>query len=107
MSAWRAIAHAGLTGELYLDSRECKAWACRWVRACHIYRLFRENPQHPSLQFTRVHGRDPIYSLQKTTVTVEPVAMRKRLCGGTLGRYPRARGLNASALGRVQDGAEA
>ena len=26
------------------------------------YRLFRENPGHPSLHFKKVHDRDPIYS---------------------------------------------
>ena len=26
------------------------------------YRLFRENPRHPSLQFKKVHERDPIYA---------------------------------------------
>ncbi len=26
------------------------------------YRLFRENPQHPSLQFKKVHDHEPIYS---------------------------------------------
>jgi len=28
------------------------------------YRLFQENPQHPSLQFKRVHDREPIYSVR-------------------------------------------
>ncbi len=26
------------------------------------YRLFRDNPRHPSLQFKRVHDREPVYS---------------------------------------------
>jgi hypothetical protein len=26
------------------------------------YRLFRENPAHPSLHFKKVHDRDPVYS---------------------------------------------
>ena len=30
------------------------------------YRLFRENPGHPSLHFKRVHDRDPIYSVRVT-----------------------------------------
>jgi len=30
------------------------------------YRLFRDNPQHPSLQFKRVHDREPIYSVRVT-----------------------------------------
>ena len=30
------------------------------------YRLFLENPQHPSLHFKKVHGRDPIYSVRVT-----------------------------------------
>ena len=28
------------------------------------YRLFRENPRHPSLQFKRVHDVEPIYSVR-------------------------------------------
>lgn len=34
--------------------------------ARRAYRLFRENPRHPGLQFKRVHGRDPIYSVRVT-----------------------------------------
>ena len=30
------------------------------------YRLFRENARHPSLQFKKVHDRDPIYSVRVT-----------------------------------------
>ena len=30
------------------------------------YRLFRENTRHPSLQFKKVHDRDPIYSVRVT-----------------------------------------
>jgi hypothetical protein len=30
------------------------------------YGLFRDNPQHPSLQFKRVHDREPIYSVRVT-----------------------------------------
>ena len=30
------------------------------------YRLFRENPKHPSLQFKKVHDRDPVYSVRVT-----------------------------------------
>jgi hypothetical protein len=30
------------------------------------YRLFRENTRHPSLQFKKVHHRDPIYSVRVT-----------------------------------------
>jgi hypothetical protein len=30
------------------------------------YRLFRENPQHPSLQFKKVHAREPLYSVRVT-----------------------------------------
>lgn len=30
------------------------------------YRLFRENPQHPSLQFKKVRQQDPIYSARVT-----------------------------------------
>ena len=28
------------------------------------YRLFRENPQHPSLQFKKIHSREQIYSVR-------------------------------------------
>ena len=30
------------------------------------YRLFLENPQHPSLRFKKVHDREPIYSVRVT-----------------------------------------
>jgi hypothetical protein len=30
------------------------------------YRLFRDNPNHPSLQFKKVHAREPIYSVRIT-----------------------------------------
>ena len=30
------------------------------------YRLFRENAQHPSLHFRKVHDREPIYSVRVT-----------------------------------------
>ncbi len=30
------------------------------------YRLFRDNPRHPSLQFKTVHDRDPIYAARVT-----------------------------------------
>ena len=30
------------------------------------YQLFRENAHHPSLQFKRIHQRDPIYSARVT-----------------------------------------
>ena len=30
------------------------------------YRLFRENPKHPSLQFKKVHDREPVYSVRVT-----------------------------------------
>jgi hypothetical protein len=30
------------------------------------YRLFRENPSHPSLQFKKIHTREPIYSVRVT-----------------------------------------
>lgn len=30
------------------------------------YRLFRNNPRHPGLQFKKVHGREPIYSVRVT-----------------------------------------
>jgi hypothetical protein len=31
-----------------------------------VYRLFRDNPGHPSLHFRKVHARDPIYSARVT-----------------------------------------
>ena len=34
--------------------------------AQRAYRLFRENPNHPGLQFKKVHGRDPVYSVRVT-----------------------------------------
>ena len=30
------------------------------------YRLFRENPKHPGLQFKKVHDREPVYSARVT-----------------------------------------
>jgi hypothetical protein len=30
------------------------------------YRLFREDIQHPSLQFKKIHGREPLYSVRVT-----------------------------------------
>jgi hypothetical protein len=33
-------------------------------RARDAYRLFRDNPNHPSLRFKRVHPTDPIYSVR-------------------------------------------
>jgi hypothetical protein len=30
------------------------------------YRLFRDDARHPSLQFKKVHDRDPIYSVRVT-----------------------------------------
>jgi hypothetical protein len=36
------------------------------VRARHAYRLFRENPRHPSLQFKKVHTKLPIYAARVT-----------------------------------------
>ena len=30
------------------------------------YWLFRQDPQHPSLQFKKVHDREPVYSLRVT-----------------------------------------
>ena len=30
------------------------------------YRLFRENSQHPGLQFKKVHDREPVYSVRVT-----------------------------------------
>lgn len=33
-------------------------------RARETYRLFRENPYHPSLQFKQVHPTKPLYSVR-------------------------------------------
>ena len=30
------------------------------------YRLFQENPSHPSLQFKKIHASEPIYSVRVT-----------------------------------------
>ena len=30
------------------------------------YRLFRQNPKHPGLQFKKVHDREPVYSVRVT-----------------------------------------
>ena len=30
------------------------------------YRLFSENPKHPSLQFKKIHDQEPIYSARVT-----------------------------------------
>jgi hypothetical protein len=43
--------------ELPPETREC---------ARKTYRLFRENPRHPSLRFKKVHDREPIYSVRVT-----------------------------------------
>lgn len=46
--------------------------ACRELRADvntaaqQAYRLFRDNPQHPSLHFKKVHKREPVYSVRVT-----------------------------------------
>ena len=34
------------------------------------YALFRENPQHPSLQFKKVHEQEPVYSVRVTIASV-------------------------------------
>lgn len=36
------------------------------AQARKAYRLFRENPRHPSLQFKSVHPTEPIYSARIT-----------------------------------------
>jgi mRNA-degrading endonuclease RelE of RelBE toxin-antitoxin system len=33
-------------------------------QARHAFRVWRESPHHPSLQFKRIHSRDPIYSVR-------------------------------------------
>jgi len=39
---------------------------CNGDAAQKAYRLFRENPKHPSLQFKKVHEREPVYSVRVT-----------------------------------------
>ena len=34
------------------------------AQARKAYRLWRENPSHPSLHFKRVHSQEPIYSVR-------------------------------------------
>ena len=34
------------------------------VQAKEAYRLFRNNPRHPSLSFKKVHSKRPIYSVR-------------------------------------------
>jgi hypothetical protein len=41
------------------------------------YRLFRDNPTHPSLQFKRIHSREPIYSV-RITLGYRAVALVER-----------------------------
>lgn len=36
------------------------------TRLGKAYRLFRDDPTHPSLQFKKVHDREPVYSLRVT-----------------------------------------
>jgi hypothetical protein len=36
-------------------------------RARKAYLLFRDDPQHPSLRFKKVHDREPIYSVRVTS----------------------------------------
>jgi hypothetical protein len=36
------------------------------AQARKAYRLFHDNPAHPSLQFKKVHDREPIYSARVT-----------------------------------------
>ena len=36
------------------------------TRAREAYGLFRENPGHPSLQFKKIHGVEPMYSVRVT-----------------------------------------
>ena len=33
-------------------------------RARRNYRLWRQNPAHPSLHFKRIHGTEPLYSIR-------------------------------------------
>jgi hypothetical protein len=32
------------------------------AQACKVYRLWRDNPSHPSLHFKRIHGREALYA---------------------------------------------
>lgn len=52
--------HAALLGSLSraaLGSRDA---------AVKTYRLFRDNPKHPSLHLKRIHARDPVFSVRVT-----------------------------------------
>lgn len=40
------------------------------------YRLFREDPEHPSLQFKKVHVREPLYSARITLGIAPSVSVR-------------------------------
>jgi hypothetical protein len=40
------------------------------------YALFRNDPTHPSLQFKRVHNREPIYSV-RVTIAYRALALSK------------------------------
>ena len=46
-------------------------------QAREAYRLFRDNPQHPSLQFKKVHPASPIYSA-RISLGYRAVAIRDR-----------------------------
>ena len=35
-------------------------------QACDAYKLFKQNPHHPSLRFRRVHPTEPIFSARVT-----------------------------------------
>ncbi len=37
-------------------------------RACEAYRLWQENPFHPSLQFKQIHSAKPIFSVRVGTI---------------------------------------
>lgn len=34
------------------------------LRARKNYRLWQQNPSHPSLQFKRIHSKEPVYSIR-------------------------------------------
>ena len=48
------------------DFLECFRWLPQEIKekARRNYRFWKQNPNHPSLQFKRVHTREPIYAVR-------------------------------------------
>ena len=47
------------------------------------YRLFQENPNHPSLQFKKIHTSESIYSVRVTLGTEQLVCLSKMKSRGS------------------------